>query len=86
MVVSDPDGKFNAERGIIYPHDEIGGTILKIINAHTKDCAALVKWDTDVDEHFASHGSWIYIDCLTAEYENISTEINDLLSDFLVNA
>lgn len=82
VVISDPDGKFNDRRGIIYPHGEIGGTILEIVNAHTKDCAARVKWDCDVDEHFASHGSYIDIDNLMFE-PDAEVEIDDTVSQFI---
>lgn len=81
VVVSDPDGKFDRARGVWYPHGEIGGTILRI--AHN---SARVEWDCDVAEPFVGCGSWIKLDYLADERENISIEINDSLSDFLVNA
>lgn len=80
VVISDPDGKFDRARGSWYPHGETGGTILRIVHN-----SARVKWDCDVDEAF-SGGSWIDLDNLAVERENISIEINDSLSDFLVNA
>lgn len=81
VVVSDPDGEFDFVRGFWYPHGEIGGTILQIVHG-----SARVKWDRDVAKSFVGHGSWINFDYLDVERENISIEINDSLSDFLVNA
>lgn len=81
VVLRDPDGKFDRVRGSWYPHGEIGGTILGIV--HNSAC---VKWDFCVEESFADCGSWINLDYLDVERDNISIEINDSLSDFLVNA
>ncbi len=81
VVVRDPDGKCDCVRGLWYPHGEIGGTILGIVGN-----SARVEWDCDVDEYFVGCGSWIDLDYLAVERENISIEINDSLSDFLVNA
>ena len=81
VVVSDPDGRYDLVRGLWYPHGEIGGTILWIVGN-----SARVEWDCDVDEYFVGGGSWIDLDNLAVERENISIEINDSLSDFLVNA
>lgn len=81
VVVNDPDGRFDCVRGLWYPHGEIGGTILTIT-----DNSARVEWDCDVDESFLGCGSWIDLDCLAVERENISIEVNDSLFDFLVNA
>lgn len=81
VVISDPDGKFDLVRGFWYPHGEIGGTILQIMNS-----SARVKWDCDASKSFVDCGSWINLDHLAVERENISIEINDSLSDFLVNA
>lgn len=81
VVVSDPDGELDRVRGVWYPHGEIGGTILGIVHS-----SARVELDCDVDESFVGGGSWIDLDHLAVERENISIEINDSLSDFLVNA
>lgn len=81
VVVNDPDGRYDGVRGLWYPHGEIGGTILVV-----EGYSARVKWDCDVEESFVGGGSWIRLDYLVVERENISIEINDSLSDFLVNA
>lgn len=81
VVVSDPDGEFDFVRGLWYPHGEIGGTILGVVGN-----SACVKWDRDVGKSFVEYGSWIHFDYLDVERENNSIEINDSLSDFLVNA
>ena len=81
VVVHDTDGRYALVRGRWYPHGKVGGTILCI-----EHNSARVKWDCDVDEAFVDCGSWISLDYLVVEGENISIEINDSLSDFLVNA
>ena len=81
VVVRDHDGNFDCVRGFWYPHGEIGGTILQIAQS-----SARVEWDCDVNGYFVGCGSWIGLDFLAVERENISIEINDSLSDFLVNA
>lgn len=83
VVVHDTDGRYDLVRGRWYPHGEVGGTILQI---EIGNSSARVKWDCDVGGAFVDRGSWISLDYLGFERENISIEINDSLSDFLVNA
>lgn len=85
VVMNDPHGRYDHDRGRWCPHGEIGGTVVCVNPFNYHDDTAynvLVHWDEDA---LGDRNWWIIGECLDLEEHTIMSDDVDKLCDFLSN-